>query len=202
MIKQLRAETGAGVTAVKSALEQSDGDTEQAIIFLRQQGVAKAAKRAGKEITNGYIGKYVHNNGRMVVLLEVGCETDFAAKGEDFKEFADKLALHIAANNTEYVTRERVPADIIEKEKAVYAKDVEGKPAEIADKILEGKLNKFYTENVLMDQELFDGDGETVTDAMNELVAKVGEKIEIGRMIKLQLGTAAVIDLNDQEEQS
>ena len=195
MIKQLRALTGAGVTAVKEALEYSKGDEDKAMAYLREKGLSKATKRAGKAVTNGYIGRYIHNNGQFIVLVELGSETDFATKSPDFREFADKLALHVAANGTQYVTVDRIPADVIDEEKAAYKSDVEGKPAEVAEKILNGKLEKFYKENVLMRQELFGSEGITVEDAINELVVKIGEKIEIGKLVALQINKNAVIDL-------
>lgn len=194
-IKELRKATGAGVTAVKEALETSDGDLDKAIVYLREKGVAKAAKRAGKEVRNGYIGKYVHNNSRMVTLVELGCETDFAANSESFMEFADKLALHVAANSTQYVAVDRIPADVMQTEKNVYQKDVEGKPEEVAEKILEGKLKKFYEENVLLEQEMFGTEGVSVQDALNELIAQIGEKIVVGRMVTFHIGHPTVMDL-------
>jgi elongation factor Ts len=194
-IKNLRQLSGAGVGNVKEALEASEGDLDKAIAYLREKGLAKANKRAGKEIANGYIGKYIHDNGRLVVAVEVGCETDFAANSKEFMDFANKLALHIAASNPRYVAEDRVPANIVDVEKAAFAKDVEGKPAEVAEKILAGKLDKFYAETVLTRQEMFGGNGETVADAMNELVAKIGEKIEIGKMVKMHIGGETIIDI-------
>jgi elongation factor Ts len=193
-IKKLRALTGAGVTAVKEALEHGQGDVDKAVAYLREKGMSKAAKRADRVISNGYIGKYIHNNGKVVVLVELGSETDFASNSADFRDFADKLALHIAASNPSYVSVDRVPADVIEKEKAVFAQDVAGKPEEVANKILEGKLGKFYSDNVLMKQELFGATG-TVEDNLNELIGKIGEKIEIGKMIKFHIGGEMISDL-------
>lgn len=194
-IKKLRALTGAGVVAVKEALENSQGDLDKAINYLREKGMAKAAKRADKVIANGYIGKYVHNNGKVVVLLELGSETDFAANSSEFKTFADQLALHVAANNPIYVSEDRVPADVIEREKSQYSKEVAGKPAEVAQKILDGKLAKFYSETVLTHQVLFGTENTKVSDALNELVAKIGEKIQIGKMVKFHIGGETITDL-------
>lgn len=193
-IKELRKLTGAGVGAVKEALEKSEGDFDKAMKVLREKGMAKAAKRAGKQIANGYIGQYVHGNGKLVVIVELGSETDFASKSPDFQEFANKLALHIAASGTKYVSRDRVPADELEKEKETYKTEVEGKPEEVAEKILEGKLEKFYKQYVLMEQELFGSDGVTVQDALNELTAKIGENMEVGRMIKMSIGGELIVD--------
>lgn len=196
-IKKLRALTGAGVTAVKEALENSGGDRDKAIAYLREKGMAKAAKRADRAVNNGYIGKYVHNNGKVVVLVELGSETDFASNSPDFREFADKLALHIAAVSPQYVSEETIPTEVIEREKAAYANDVAGKPAEVAEKILAGKLSKFYEENVLMHQVLFGTDNVKVSDAINELVARIGEKIEIGKMVKFHIGGESILDMGE-----
>lgn len=186
-IKELRDRTGAGINAVKEALEHSQGDNDKAIAYLREKGLAKAAKRAEKETTNGIIGTYIHPDNRMAVLVEIATETDFAAKSDDMQKFAKDIALHIAAVGPEYADTESIPAEILEKEKAVYAADVEGKPAEIAEKILSGRMEKFYAEKVLTHQQLFSDDSKTVQDYMNELVAKVGEKIEITKFVKLQI---------------
>jgi len=188
-IKDLRTRTGAGVSAVKEALEKSKGDTDKAIQFLREKGVAKAAKRAGKEAQNGILGKYVHNDNKLMVIVEVASETDFAAKSPDMLEFANDVALHVAAQDVDYITVDHVPEEVIEEEKKAFQKDVEGKPDNIAEKILEGKLQKFYKQNVLMYQDLFSDDSKTVQDYLNELVAKLGEKIEINRFIKMKIAS-------------
>ncbi len=188
-IKDLRQRTGAGVNAVRVALEDAKGDEDKAIQLLREQGVAKAAKRAGKEAKNGIIGVYVHGDQRMAVLVEVATETDFAAKSEEMKKFANDIALHIAAVDPLYTSVELIPEDILENEKKVFAKDIEGKPENIAEKILEGKLKKFYSETVLSYQSLFTNDEITVQDYMNEMVAKLGEKMEITKFVKMKLGS-------------
>lgn len=192
-IKELRAATGAGVGAVKEALTESKGDIDAAIQYLREKGLAKAAKRAGKETLNGIIGTYIHSDSRFVVAVEIASETDFAAKSPEMQKFAKDIALHIAASQTLYVNEEAIPAEILENEKKVFAKDVEGKPAEIADKILEGKLHKFYSENVLTYQQLFTDDTKTVQDYLNEMVAKIGEKIEVTRFVRMKIGSEAVL---------
>lgn len=186
-IKELRERTGVGVNAVKEAIEATGGDVEKAIQYLREKGIAKAAKRAGNATENGTLGTYIHNNNRLVVTVEVACETDFAANSEDMKQFANDIALHIAAQEVDYITKENVPSEILDKEKSVFEKDIEGKPAEIAEKILEGKLEKFYKQNVLMYQQLFTDDSKTVEDYINELVAKLGEKIEIKKFVKMKI---------------
>jgi elongation factor Ts len=174
---------------VKEALEQSK-DVEEAIAFLREKGVAKAAKRAGREAENGILAVYNHD-GRIVVVVEVATETDFAGKSPDVTKFAQDIAVHIAAMGTEYVSVESIPEDILVQEKAAAKKDVEGKPEEVANKILEGKLQKFYKECVLTHQQLFSDDSKTVQDYLNELVGKVGEKIEITRFVKMQIAQPA-----------
>jgi elongation factor Ts len=190
-IKELRERTGAGVGAVKEALEHAQGDNDKAIQYLREKGLAKAAKRAGKQADNGTLGVYVHGDNRMVVVVEVASETDFAARSEDLKKFANDIALHIAANEPLYTSVESIPENIIETEKATFAQDVEGKPAEIAEKIIAGKLEKFYADTVITHQQLFTDETKTVQDYMNELVAKVGEKIEITRFVKMKIAAPA-----------
>ena len=190
-IKELRERTGAGVGAVKEALEHAQGDNDKAIQYLREKGLAKAAKRAGKQADNGVLGIYVHGDNRMSVIVEVATETDFAARSEDVRKFANDIALHIAANEVQYASVENIPEDIIESEKATFAADVAGKPAEIAEKIIAGKLEKFYADNVITYQTLFTDETKTVQDYMNELVAKVGEKIEITRFVKIKIAAPA-----------
>jgi elongation factor Ts len=186
-IKELRALTGAGVGSVREALEASGGDTDKAIQYLREKGLAKSVKRAGKNAENGMFGVYIHPDNRAAVVVEVACETDFAAKSPDMVKFANEIAVHIVASTTEYVSVETIPAEVLEKAKAEFAAEVEAKPAEMAEKILEGKLQKFYKENVLTYQQLFQDETKTVQDHLNELVAKIGEKIEITRFIKMKI---------------
>lgn len=192
-IKELRAQTGAGVGTVKAALEHSKGDIKAAIQYLREQGIAKGAKRAGKQASNGILGTYIHDDNRLVVIVEITSETDFAAKGADMQKFAKDIALHIAAIGPEYVKVEDVPAELVEEEKAVYAKEVAGKPAEIAEKILEGKLQKFYAERVLLKQQLFTDESKKVEDYLNETLAKIGEKVEIARFVRFKLGDQILV---------
>lgn len=188
-IKELRTLTGAGVGSVREALEVSAGDTEKAIQYLREKGLAKSVKRAGKNAENGMFGVYVHPDNRAVVVVEVACETDFAAKSPDMVKFAQEIAVHIVASTTEYVNVESIPAEVLEKEKAVFMTELEGKPAEMAEKILEGKLQKFYKDTVLTYQPLFQDETKIVQDHLNELVAKIGEKIEITRFIKMKINS-------------
>lgn len=186
-IKSLRARTGAGVNNVREALEFAAGDEEKAIEYLREKGLAKANKRADKQATNGIIGVYLHTDSRVAVLVEVASETDFAAKSPEMKQFANDIALHIAAVGSEYVSEEDVPQDIIEAERQAAQADVEGKPAEIAEKIIAGKLDKIYAEKVLMRQNFFLDESKTIADYQNELVVKVGEKIVITKFVKMQI---------------
>lgn len=200
-IKELRASSGAGVGAVKEALEKSN-TIDEAIQYLREKGIAKGAKRASKQASNGTLGIYVHNDNRMVAVVEVVSETDFASKSPDMQKFAKDLALHIAAVGPEYIVPEDVPEDVLEREKKVFAADVEGKPAEIAAKILEGKLAKFYEDTVLIKQRLFSDDSKTVEDYFNEMLGKLGEKIQITRMTRIKVGsptTSCMIKLPEQE---
>lgn len=178
-IKKLRDQTGAGVNAIKEALDKSNGDEQEAMKILREKGVAKADKRKDRIAANGTLGVYIHNNNRIVVVVEVNCETDFAAKSDDMKKFANDLAVHIAASNPKYISVESIDQDFLNAEKETYKKDLEGKPEEVQQKILDGKLQKFYEDSVLTHQKFFLDDSKTVQDYLNELVAKVGEKIQI-----------------------
>lgn len=192
-IKQLRARTGAGIHKVKEALQASDGDVEKAIVYLREKGEAKAAKRAGNSTDQGKIGSYLHAGGTIGVLVEVQSETDFAAGSDKFAELLKEVAMHIAASSPEYVTRDEIPDSVMETEKQVYAKDIEGKPENIAKKILEGKLSKFYEGVVLMDQKYIRDEEKTVTDLVNDYIAALGEKIVIKRFTRFQLGDAPIV---------
>lgn len=192
-IKELREQTGAGLASVKEALENSKGDTQKAIQYLREKGIAKGAKRADKQASNGFLATYIHDDKRLVVIVEVASETDFAARGEDMQKFGKDIAVHIAALNPEYISIENVPEDIVAKEKEIYAKEVAGKPAEMAEKIINGKLDKFYEERVLLRQKLFSDESKTVEDYLNDMLSKVGEKIQITRFVKFKLGNPANI---------
>ena len=193
-IKDLRAKTGAGVSAVREALESSE-NLDDAITFLRKKGVAKAAKRAGKTTSEGIIGTYLHSDKKLLVSVEVQTETDFAARSEHLVQFANDIALHIAAVNTEYISEEAVPEEVLEQERKVGEKDLKGKPEDIAKKILEGKISKFMQQNVLLNQQLFTDDSKTVQDYINELVAKVGEKITVKKFIKVKLGQKVITSI-------
>jgi elongation factor Ts len=187
-IKKLRDQTGAGMMKAKEALESSDGDYDKAVIWLREKGEATAAKKADREARAGLIEGYVHS-GRIGVLVEVNCETDFVAMTEEFKTFARDVAMHVAASNPEYLNPDQVPAEVIEREKAIYRKEVEGKPAEIIEKIVDGKLAKYYEQFCLLNQPFVKDPDLTVGKLTTNLVAKLGENIVIRRFDRMELGS-------------
>jgi len=189
-IKELREKTGAGVMDCKKALAESKGDLEKATVWLREKGIASAAKRAGRTASEGSVGSYIHAGGKLGVLVEVNCETDFFAKGPDFQQLVKDIAMQIAATNPRGVKREDIPADILDTERQIYASQAEGsgKPAQVIGKIVEGKLDKFYKESCLMEQSWVKDPNKTITDLIGEYTGKSGEKIEIRRFVRFQLG--------------
>ena len=189
-IKKLRAKTGVGVNDCKDALEESKGDFDKAVEILRKKGVLKAKKRAGKDASNGYIGSYIHNNGQIGVLIELLSETDFASRGEKFQKLANDIAMHIAANDPSYVSRDDVPKKVLKKEKEISMEKLkkEGKPKNILNKIAEGQLEKFYSEECLLDQPYIRDEKKKVGDLIDEAVASFGERIEVGRFVRFVLG--------------
>lgn len=190
MVKQLREKTGAGMMDCKEALTECAGDIEKAVDFLRKKGLATAAKRAGRATTEGIIQSYIHMGGKIGVLVEVNCETDFVAKTDDFREFARNIAMHIAASNPVGITPEDVPQNVVEREMEIYRAQVleMGKPEKMVDKIAEGKLNKFFKESCLMNQPYVRDPNKTVADYLNEVIAKTGEKITIKQFSRFQIG--------------
>ncbi len=190
MVKELRDRTNVGMMDCKKALQDSSGDMEKAVDLLRQKGLAKAMKRAGREAADGLVHAYIHSGGKIGVLVEVNCETDFAAKSEDFGEFVRNIALQIAAANPLGVKPEDIPQDIIERERAIYLAQAQesGKPQNILEKMVDGKMRKFYEENLLMQQKYIRDPDRTIEDYLNELIAKIGEKIEVRRFCRYQLG--------------
>jgi elongation factor Ts len=174
----------------KKALLDSAGDMEKAVDLLRQKGLAKAMKRAGREATDGLIHSYIHSGGKIGVLVEVNCETDFAANSEDFGEFVRNIALQIAAANPLGVNPEDIPQDIVERERGIYMAQAaeSGKPQNILEKMVDGKIRKFYEENALMQQKFIRDPDKTIQDYLNELIAKIGEKIQVRRFCRYQLG--------------
>lgn len=190
MVRQLRERTGAGMMDCKKALTETNGDAEKAIEFLREKGLAAAAKKAGRVAAEGLVESYIHGNGRIGVLVEVNIETDFAAKNEEFKTFVKDVAMQIAASKPEYVRREDVPDSIIESEKEilrVQAKN-EGKPEKIIEKMVEGRIQKFYAENCLMEQAFIKDPDITITQLVNEKISRIGENITIRRFARFERG--------------
>jgi elongation factor Ts len=190
MVKELREKTGAGMMDCKKALAETGGDFQKALDYLRQKGLATAAKRAGRIASEGRVGSYIHAGGKIGVMVEVNCETDFVAKTDDFLAFAKDMAMQIAASNPSYVRREEVTADVLEREKEIYraqARDAK-KPEKVMEKIVEGKLEKFYSEACLMEQAFVKDPDVTVQDLLNGLIGKLGEKIEIRRFTRYQVG--------------
>lgn len=190
LVKQLRERTAAGFMDCKKALEEAKGDIEKAVDILRKKGLAIAAKRAAKEASEGVVTAYIHSNKKIGVLVEVNCETDFVARTSEFQEFAHNLAMQIAATNPVAISRDQVPSEILEREKKIYEEQLKeaGKPESIIPKILEGKLEKFYKENVLLEQPFIKNPELTIQDLLNELITKTGEKIVIKRFCRFQIG--------------
>jgi elongation factor Ts len=190
MVRDLREKTGAGMMDCKKALAESGGDFEKAVDYLRQKGLATAAKRAGRVASEGRIGSYVHAGGKIGVMVEVNCETDFVAKTDDFQNFAKDLAMQIAASSPLYIRREDVPAEALEKEREIYriqAREA-GKPEKVIEKIVDGKLEKYYGEVCLLEQIFVKDTDIKIRDLMNGLIGKLGEKIEIRRFARFQVG--------------
>jgi len=187
-IKELREKTGAGMMDCKEALTASNGNVEQAIIHLRKKGLSDISNRASKTASEGTVGYYIHAGGKIGVMVEINCETDFVAKGEAFQKFAKEVAMHIAATNPRWITRDEVPQKIIDQEKEIMAASLEGKPPQVIDKIVAGKLNKFFKETCLMDQLFVRDSNITITDLLGDLAAQVSEKIVIKRFVRFVVG--------------
>ena len=193
-VKELREQTGAGLMDCKKALTEAGGSIENAVDILRQKGLAMAAKKASREASEGVIGSYIHMD-KIGVLVEVNCETDFVAKTDDFRRLVKDIAMHIAASNPFYLKREDIQPDVIEKEKNIYAAQITNKPPHVVEKIVEGKLEKFYTDFCLLEQ-IFVKDTEQkkkVKDIITETVAKLGENIIVKRFVRFQLGEKSKI---------
>lgn len=189
-VKELRDRTGAGMMECKGALAEANGDMEAAIDILRARGAAKAAKRADRETREGAVGSYIHMGGRIGVLVEVNCETDFVAKTDDFQNLIRDIAMHIAAANPVGVSRADFAADLVERERGVYREQMResGKPEQIWDKIVEGKIEKFFAENALMEQPYVKNPDITVGDLVTQISSKTGEKIEVRRFTRYAIG--------------
>ncbi len=190
LVKELRERTGAGMMDCKRALVDTEGDVEKAIDLLRKQGMATAAKKAGRVAAEGIVGSYIHAGGRIGVLLEVNCETDFVARTDDFQALVKDLAMHIAAADPRVVSRDEVTDDILESERAIYREQAieSGKPENVVDRIVEGKIEKFYSESVLMEQAFIKNPDVTVQEMVTAVVAKLGENIQVRRFARFKVG--------------
>jgi len=190
MVKDLRDKTQAGMMDCKKALNKTEGDMEKAVDLLRQKGLAVAAKRAGRATSEGCIETYIHAGGGLGVMVELGCETDFVAKNEDFKAFAKDIAMHVAAVNPAAISREDVPAELVAREKDIFIQQAidSGKPEAIAEKMVTGKIEKYLGEVALLEQKYVKNPDLTVQDLLNEVVAKMGENISIKRFARFQVG--------------
>lgn len=192
MVKALREKTGVGMMDCKKALAECDGNEENAIKYLREKGLAKAAKKAGRATSEGLVGTYTHSNGKLVAMVELQCETDFVAKAEQFIQLSKDLAMQVAATNPVCVKPEDLPQDMLEKEKEIYKQQAiaEGKPENIAEKIVEGRVNKYYKEVCLLEQPFIKDDKKTIKDLLNDTIAVLGENMQIGRFARINLAEA------------
>ena len=193
-VKQLREKTGAGMMECKNALVEAGGDEEKAINFLRERGLASAKKREGRIAAEGIVGSYIHMGGKVGVLVELNCETDFVARGEEFQQLVKDIAMHIAAAEPRYVTREEIPASVLDQEREIaraQAKNdpkMANKPEQVIEKVVEGRLNKFYEESVLVDQPFVKAPEKTVGELVTEKVSKTGERIAVRRFTRYKMG--------------
>lgn len=190
MVKDLRDKTGAGMMDCKKALSQHDGDMEKAIDFLRQKGLAVAAKRAGRATSEGVIESYIHAGGKLGVMVELNCETDFVAKTDDFREFARDVAMHIAAANPVSLSRDDVPVEIVDRERQIYVQQAldSGKPENIVEKMVAGKVDRFLSEICLLEQQFVKNPEKSIQDMLTELIGKMGENVSIRRFVRFQVG--------------
>jgi len=189
-VKELREKTGVGIMDCKKALAECEGDLEKAVDHLRKKGIATAKKRGGRTVSEGQVASYIHAGGKIGVLVEINCETDFTGKSDDFSGFARNIAMHIAATNPIAVDRESVPEDVLARERDIYATQAKesGKPEKIIEKIVDGKMNKFYSEACLLEQPYVKNPDITIQDLLNEMIAKTGENIVMRRFARFQLG--------------
>ena len=190
MVQELRNRTGIGMMECKKALAESKGDLEKAITILRKKGYARAEKKSGRDTSEGLVGAYIHMNGKLGVLVEVNCETDFVARNDDFKELVKNISLHIAAANPKYISSEDVPSEILDEERDIIREQFKdsNKPPEIVDKIVDGKLSKFYKEVCLLDQAYIKDDKISVNDLITEFIAKSGENVKVNRFTRYEIG--------------
>jgi elongation factor Ts len=192
-VKALREKTGAGMMECKAALTETGGNMDEAVTVLRKRGLAQAAKRAGRNTSQGLVSSYIHMGGKIGVLVEVNCESDFVARTEGFQQLVKEIAMHIAAADPRYVRREDVPAAVVEQEKAIYRAQFEGsgKPAQVIEKIVEGKIGSFYTQAVLLDQPSVRDQNVTIGEMVTQAIAKTGENISVARFSRFKLGEGA-----------
>ena len=190
LVKDLRQRTGAGVMDCRTALQEAKGNIEGAIDYLRKKGLATAAKKAGRIATDGLVSSYIHAGGKIGVLVEINCETDFVARTDDFQTFVKNIAMQIAAANPQYIRREEVPPDVLEKERQIYRTQAldSGKPEKVIDKIVDGKVERFYSEVCLLEQTYIKDSDQTVREVLEAMIAKIGENISIRRFARFQLG--------------
>jgi len=193
MVKKLRDTTGAGMMECKAALTEAKGDMEEATTILRKRGLAQATKKAGRSTNEGLIGNYMHMGGKIGVMVEINCESDFVARTDDFQAMAREIAMHIAAASPQFVRREEVPADVLEREKEIYRAQMkdQNKPAQVIEKIVDGKLNSFYEQVCLMDQPSVRDPKVTIGQVVQAAIAKLGENITIPRFVRFKLGETA-----------
>ena len=191
MVKKLRDATGAGMMECKAALSEANGDLEAATTLLRKRGLATAAKKAGRTTSEGLIGHYIHMGGKIGVLVEVNCESDFVARTDKFQELTKEIAMHIAAANPTYVRREDVPEDVVGREKEIYKDQVKDKPANVIDKIVDGKLNSFYQQFCLMEQASVRDPNVTITQLVQDAIRILGENITVSRFTRMKVGESA-----------
>ncbi len=190
MIKELREKTGAGIVECKKALQEAGGDIEKAVEILRKKGAAKAAKKADRATAEGIVVSYIHAGGKVGALVELSCETDFVARTEDFKQLGHEIAMQIAAMSPEFVSREEVPSELVEKEKEILKQQAlsEGKPEHIVEKIVEGRLSKFFSEKCLLEQPWIKDDSKTIKDLLTDYITKLGENIKVKRFCRFEVG--------------
>lgn len=188
LVKKLRDKTGLGIMICKEALQASDGDIEKAVDYLRMKGLDAASKRAGRQTSEGFIGSYIHVTGHIGVMVEVNCESDFVARSDEFRELAKNVAMHVAASDPIAVRPEDVSDEVVQREKDIYREQVRNKPPEIVDKIVEGKLRKFYAERCLLEQPFVKNTDQTVGEMVTQLVAKLGENMTVRRFVRYELG--------------
>ncbi len=190
MVKNLRTATNAGVLDCRKALADSDGDFDKAVEFLRKKGLASAAKKASRDTKEGFIGHYIHGGAKMASLVELNCETDFVARTEQFQQLAKDLAMHVVAARPAYLNRESVPTDVVDREKAIYREQMatSGKPAAVVDKIVDGKLDKWYSEACLLEQPFVKDPDVKIQDLLTNAVASLGENIKVGRFERIEIG--------------